>query len=259
MAAATTRPASPPSTPPRERTRPGHGLPPGDNGWAGMDGSTGTAVAMLAHIWAGTGDALSLGVPIIPTSAVPRVGTLAAGATGAYNPYFVTLAQTLISTGESNAYLRLGWEFDGGWFAWNATTPADEASFAAYFQQIVTAMRSVPGANFKFVWNPDAGPSPRRATTSPWPTRATPTSTYIGLDAYDQTWVSAPDPGQRLERDHPPRLERGRTRSPPSRASRSPSPSGAGHPRSDGTDWATTRSSSTTCGLDAEPDQRRGL
>jgi hypothetical protein len=163
---------------------------PDGSGWGVMDGSSGNGVATLAHIWAATGDALSLGVPIIPTSGGAPVGTLAAGATGAYNAYFVTLAQSLISGGEANAYLRLGWEFDGSWFAWNATTPANEANFAAYFQQIVTAMRSVPGANFKFVWNPDAG-----AFTTPGynVALAYPGNAYvndIGLDAYDQSWVT---------------------------------------------------------------------
>jgi hypothetical protein len=163
---------------------------PGDTGWAGMDGSSGPAVAQLAHIWASTGDALSLAVPIIPTSGGVPVGTLAAGATGAYNAYFVTLAQTLISGGEANAYLRLGWEFDGSWFPWNATTPAAETSFAGYFQQIVTSMRSVPGANFKFVWNPDAG-----AFTTPGynVALAYPGSAYvndIGIDAYDESWAT---------------------------------------------------------------------
>jgi hypothetical protein len=163
---------------------------PDGGGWGVMDGSSGNGVATLAHIWASTGDALSLGVPIIPSAGGAPVGTLAAGATGAYNAYFVTLAQSLIRGGEANAYLRLGWEFDGGWFAWNATTPANEANFAAYFQQIVTAMRSVPGANFKFVWNPDAG-----AFTTPGynVTLAYPGNAYvndIGLDAYDQSWAT---------------------------------------------------------------------
>ena len=84
------------------------------------------------------------------------MGTLAAGATGAYNAHFVTLARTLMAAGESDAYLRLGWEFDGTWTAWKATTPSSEANYAAYFRQIVTAIRSVPGEHFRFVWNPDA-------------------------------------------------------------------------------------------------------
>jgi Glycosyl hydrolase family 26 len=167
---------------------------PDNDGWALMDGSTGTAVATLAHIWAGTGDALSLGVPIIPTSGGAPVGTLAAGATGAYNSYFVTLAQNLVNNGEPSAYIRLGWEFDGGWFTWNATTPANEASFAGYFQQIVTSMRSVAGANFKFIWNPTeaAFATPGYNVALAYPGSAY--VNYIGIDAYDQSWARPQTP-----------------------------------------------------------------
>jgi hypothetical protein len=160
----------------------------GSDGWSGIDGADGN-LAWLTGRWKGTGYTLSLGVPIIPTSGDAPVGTLATGATGAYNSYFVSLAKGLIAAGDSNAYLRLGWEFDGTWYAWSATTPASEASFAAYFRQIVTAMRSVPGENFRFVWNPDAG----AFTTSGYNVAlAYPGSAYvndIGLDEYDFSWV----------------------------------------------------------------------
>ena len=113
---------------------------------------------------------------------------------GAYNLYFITLAQTLVAGGQSNAYLRLGWEFDGSWMAWAATTPGAEASFAAYFQQIVTAMRSVSGEQFRFVWNPDAG----AFTQSGYSVAAAyPGNAYvdvIGLDAYDQSWATPQTP-----------------------------------------------------------------
>jgi beta-mannanase len=115
---------------------------------------------------------------------------LAAGATGAYSSYFVTLAQTLVAAGEAKADLRLGWEFDGDWFAWGATTPAAEANFAAYFRQIVTAMRSVPGQEFKFVWNPDAGAftSTTYDVAAAYPGNAY--VDYIGVDAYDASWAT---------------------------------------------------------------------
>ena len=164
---------------------------PTNGGWSGMDGQSGSLRWFLADGWTGTPYTLSLGVPIIPTdSAGNPLGTLASGATGAYNAHFVTLAQTLVAAGESNAYLRLGWEFDGGWTTWNATTRASEANFAAYFRQIVKAMRSVHGQKFRFVWNPDA-----EAFTSPTynVSLAYPGNAYvnvIGLDAYDQAWVT---------------------------------------------------------------------
>ncbi len=167
---------------------------PGNNGWADMDGSTGS-LNWITQSFQNTGYTLSLGVPIIPTdSSGTPVGTLAQGATGAYDSYFVTLAQTLVNGGEADAYLRLGWEFDGDWMAWAATTPSAEASFASYFQQIVTSMRSVAGEHFRFEWNPDAG----AFTQSGYSVAAAyPGNAYvdvIGLDAYDQSWATPQTP-----------------------------------------------------------------
>jgi ribosomal protein L24E len=168
---------------------------PSDGGWSAMDGSGGT-LSWLTGAWAGKGYTLSLGVPMIPTnSSGTPVGSLATGATGAYNSYFVTLAQNLVAGGAGNAYLRLGWEFDGNWFpSWSAQTPAAEADFGGYFDQIVTAMRSVPGENFQFVWNPDAGAFAESGYNV---TLAYPGNAYvnvIGLDAYDETWASPKTP-----------------------------------------------------------------
>jgi len=163
---------------------------PSNSGWAGMDGAGGS-LSWLTGAWQNSGYRLSLGVPMIPTNSsnVP-VGTLAQGASGAFNQYFVTLAQTLVAAGEGNSYLRPGWEFDGNWYPWQATTASTEASYAAYFQQIVTAMRSVPGENFQFVWNPDAA----AFTTAGYSVAAAyPGNAYvnvIGLDLYDQSWVT---------------------------------------------------------------------
>jgi hypothetical protein len=167
---------------------------PGNGGWTGMDGSGGSLNWLLVP-WNGTGYTLSLGVPMIPVnSSGTAVGTLAQGATGAYNSYFVSLAQTLVAGGAANAYLRLGWEFDGSWMPWYAATSSAEASFAAYFQQIVSAMRSVSGEAFRFVWNPDAG----AFTASGYSVQAAyPGNAYvdvIGLDLYDQTWATPQTP-----------------------------------------------------------------
>jgi hypothetical protein len=155
-----------------------------------MDGST-NGLDWFTGVWNATKYRLSIGVPMIPTTSsnVP-VGTLAEGATGAYNHYFVTLAKNLISGGEGDSFLRLGWEFDGTWYAWKANTLADEENYAEYFRQIVTAMRSVSGENFQFIWNPDAV-----AFTTPGYSveAAYPGSAYvnaIGLDVYDQSWIT---------------------------------------------------------------------
>jgi Glycosyl hydrolase family 26 len=166
---------------------------PTNSGWAGMSGA-GT-VSWLTGSWRGSGHTLVLGVPIIPTDASGTAqGTLAAGAAGLYNSTFVMLADNLVAGGAPNTVLRLGWEFNGSWYPWSVTNATDAANFASYFRNIVTAMRSVPGQAFKFVWNPNAGGSFGGAYT---PAQAYPGSAfvdYIGIDMYDEGWSSPPTP-----------------------------------------------------------------
>jgi hypothetical protein len=81
-----------------------------------------------------------------------------AGATGQFNNYWKTLSQNLVNygLGNPNLILRIGWECSGNWMPWSAYV-AGEANYAAYYKNIVTAMRSVPGADFKFAWNCGTG------------------------------------------------------------------------------------------------------
>jgi len=141
--------------------------------------------------WEGSGYTMVVGVPIIPTdSSGNPEGTLAAGAAGDYNSYYVKLANSLVSMGFGGAYLRLGWEFNGNWMPWKVATSTDAANFVAYWQNIATAMRSVSGANFKFVWNPNWQGSYGSAYS---PSEAYPGNAYvdyIGLDVYDETWIT---------------------------------------------------------------------
>ncbi len=145
------------------------------DGWAGLD------AASNIKAWSPTRYHLAIGVPILP-----GVGTLAQGATGAYDQYFTILGENLVSDNEADAILRLGWEFNGNWFRWSVATSADAANFVAYWRQIVTTMRAVPGEKFKFLWNPNA-PSPTTYT----PDQAYPGDAYVdyvGTDVYDNFW-----------------------------------------------------------------------
>ena len=120
----------------------------------------------------------------------PRPGQLGKGARGAYDSYFVTLARNLVADGEGYAFLRLGWEFNGNWYKWSVRNAREPAQYAAYFRDIVDAMRSVPGEAFKFVWNPNGGNSHGRPYI---PSQAYPGNAYvdyIGTDLYDESWVS---------------------------------------------------------------------
>ncbi len=105
-------------------------------------------------------------IPLLPGAwdlSGPKTGinanqpvSLKMGAKGLYNPYFQKLAENLVSYGLGDSILRMGWEFNGGWYTWRASS--DPANFAEYWRQIVTTMRAVPGAkNLKFDWNPALG------------------------------------------------------------------------------------------------------
>jgi hypothetical protein len=145
------------------------------DGWDDMDSAANVAG------WSHTPYRLVLGVSILPGT-----GTMAQGATGAYDQYFTILAHNLIADDEANAILRLGWEFNGNWFPWSVATAAQASDFAAYWRQIVTTMRAVPGEQFQFLWNPN-GPSP----TSYSPDQAYPGDAYVdyvGTDDYDNYW-----------------------------------------------------------------------
>lgn len=133
-----------------------------------------------------SGDTLVLAVPLLPQSG----GTLAQGATGQFNGYFKTLAQRLVAGGDGKAILRLGWEANGTWFPWSLhanSTTASPASFVGYWRQVVSTMRSVAGARFKFDWTVNNGWSAVPAAQA-YPGDAY--VDYIGLDAYDQGWAA---------------------------------------------------------------------
>lgn len=136
--------------------------------------------------WAGSGRKLLLGLPMIPRC-VPGHG--AAGfsdvAAGAYDAVFEAVAAALAANGfgASNAMIRIGWEFNGDWFAWSAKGMA--AKFVAAFRRIVTVMRSiVPG--LATMWNPARGDSGIGRLESYWP--GAEYVTCAALDVYDTEW-----------------------------------------------------------------------
>jgi hypothetical protein len=121
-------------------------------------------------------------VPMLPNS--PSWVSLATGATGAYDVYFERLARLLISRGQGVATIRLGWEFNGDWYRWNAAV--NPKAFVTYWRRVVNAMRRQPGAAFKFDWTINLG----RGTVAPdtvYPGDAY--VDFIGADVYDHGWA----------------------------------------------------------------------
>ena len=157
----------------------------------------------------GKGRVLVISVPILPgptddsgPTTGPNAGqpvSLAQGATGAYNRYFYALGQQMVANNLGNSILRLGWEFNGNWYAWSVATADDAANFAAFWKQIVNTMRTVPGQNFKFNWGgtitwegtpapyklSDAFPAGNDANGKPYVDQ-------VGLDIYDNSWSYYP-------------------------------------------------------------------
>jgi hypothetical protein len=115
--------------------------------------------------WQGSPFTMVWGVPMLPcgssaTQCSTNVSDYDAVANGSDDSYFKTLAQNLISAGFGSSYIRLGWEFNATWMGWSICS-SDGSGLASWasdfvpaFQNIVTSMRSVSGANFKFIWNP---------------------------------------------------------------------------------------------------------
>jgi hypothetical protein len=135
--------------------------------------------------WKGSGYSMVWGIPILPNA---TAYSLADGAAGDYNSYFLTLAQDMMAGGQGSSIVRIGWEFNGGWFPWAANGQA--AAFIGYWQQIVDTMRSVAGQDFKFEWNPTAGDLGVGNLANYYPGSAY--VDYLGLDVYDQNWSTYP-------------------------------------------------------------------
>jgi hypothetical protein len=115
--------------------------------------------------WQGSPFTMIWGVPIVPcgapsTQCATNVSDFNQVADGGADSTYKTLAQNLVSAGFGSSYIRLGWEFNGTWMGWSICNEDGSgltswaSDFVPAFQNIVTSMRSVSGANFKFIWNP---------------------------------------------------------------------------------------------------------
>ncbi len=141
------------------------------------------------------GRRLILSVPLLPGGwdlSGPQAGagakqavSLEAGAKGDYNAHFQKLAQNLVRYSLADSVLRLGWEFNGGWYAWRAKD--NPKAFADYWAQIVRTMRGVKGAEkLRFCWNPAMGWQ-QFPSTQAWP--GDEFVDIVGLDVYDDSWL----------------------------------------------------------------------
>jgi hypothetical protein len=94
-------------------------------------------------------------------SSLDKTDWLDAGARGAFSGYAKTLAQTLVRAGAGNSIIRLAHEANGNWYPDSVgTTDAQMAKWRQFWRNTVLAMKSVPGAHFRFDWTVNAGYRP---------------------------------------------------------------------------------------------------
>ncbi len=106
-----------------------------------------------------------------------------AGAAGQYEDHARALAANLVAAGLGNSIIRLAHEANGTWYPDSiGDTPRAAALWVQFWRHTVIAMRSVPGAHFRFDWCVSAA------------VRPIPLSEFypgddvvdiVGIDAYD--------------------------------------------------------------------------
>ncbi len=114
--------------------------------------------------------------------------TLVAAAAGDFNSEFYDLGELLVKDGLGNTIIELGREMNGSWYEWSEQrAPSSEPdAYLLAWQQIVTAMRSVPGQHFKFLWTVYMS---KTSVAESWPGSAY--VDYIGTDLFD--WYGGGD------------------------------------------------------------------
>jgi len=163
----------------------GHTYLPGGT-WRAIEGQASILDPWTAWRRAKADRTLVLNVPMVAPNepAMPDdevVAALTAGADGAFDAHFRTLAQRLVSRGAPDTVIVLGWEMNGT--TYSSRCGPDPSAWKRYWQRIVATMRSVPGQRFRFDFAPVRG-----AQNVPW-TQCYPGDDVvdiIGMDSYDQ-------------------------------------------------------------------------
>ena len=100
---------------------------------------------------------LALGVPACCGASAGSGGTTwAEEASGVNDTHWEALGHRLIGLGLGGALSRIGREFNGNWYPWQVAE-GGQASYIAGYSHVVTVLRGLPGAAFRFCWNPSLG------------------------------------------------------------------------------------------------------
>ena len=103
------------------------------------------------NMWKTDGRAITISIPLVMYNE-----TLATAASGADDASWAAIGAALVAHGHGGVdlpiVLRLGWEFNGSWYAWKAKS--DIPSFVAAWRRIVAILRATPNSHFLIEWCP---------------------------------------------------------------------------------------------------------
>lgn len=154
--------------------------------WPGMVAMAG----WMAGCWRGAGRRrLVISVPMLVKRDKP---TIQQGARGLFDQHYRALGAKLVAEGFPDAILRIGWEFNGGWYPWTAR--GDPATFAAYWRRIARTLKATPGNRFRTDWCVTTVEGP---TVAAWP--GDDIVDIVGLDIYNQSYPKIADPLKRWQ------------------------------------------------------------
>ena len=126
---------------------------------------------------------MAFGVAPVPEG--DSSATMAGCAAGSYNDKWTQFGTNIVAAGLGKSIIRLGWEFNGNWYKWQATDPNQ---FAECYRQIVGTVRKVaPDLFWDWTVNRGTGQSVADARL------AYPGDDYVdmvGIDSYD-VWPGA--------------------------------------------------------------------
>ncbi len=106
---------------------------------------------------------------------------------GRNDSHWKALGSRLVSLGLGDAVLRIAREMNAAWYRW-AVREGGQTTYIRGYQHVLSVLRAIPGASFRFCWNPylGAGTLPSSGTKSAYPG-----DSYvdeIGVDVYDGDW-----------------------------------------------------------------------
>lgn len=133
----------------------------------------------VAQQWRGTTFHLVIGVPMLPNAG----GSLAQGASGAFDPQFRSLAGRLVQDGLGDAILMIGYQPDDQGTPWFVGSAAAAADYVRFWDDIRATMAAVPGANFLFEWDAGDGASSPVSPAAMYPGNAA--VDVVATDAFD--------------------------------------------------------------------------